>query len=151
MSERVAPAMLTRMRSALTTSLMRAVLDAGQHAAMVVDESESFCSPTHRQASCWGYLPGELDGQSVELLLPERFRLAHIGHRLRFTDARRARPMGAGQALVVCCKNGCERRVRISLSCVQQGLETLVVAILVEVEEWGEGQATLNAGCKGTA
>jgi hypothetical protein len=45
------------------------------------------------------YRAGELHGQSVELLIPDRYRLAHIGHRLRFSDDRRTRPMGAGLEL----------------------------------------------------
>lgn len=57
------------------------------------------------------YAAGELRGLKVELLIPERFRLAHIGHRLRFTDDRRTRSMGAGLALCALCKDGSERPV----------------------------------------
>jgi len=64
-----------------------------------------------------------VNGQSLELLIPERYRLAHIGHRLRFTDDRRTRPgpMGAGLELFAQCKDGCERRVDITLIPVQRG------------------------------
>jgi protein-histidine pros-kinase len=76
------------------------------------------------------YAPGELHGQRVELLIPDRHRLAHIGHRLRFTDDRRTRPMGAGLELMALCKDGSELRVDVSLSPVQRGLETLNVATI---------------------
>src|SRR6185437_14945583 len=77
-----------------------------------------------------GYAPSELQGQSVELLVPERFRLAHIGHRILFTDDRRDRTMERGHGLLVRCKDGSELRVAISLGSVPHGLETLTVAAI---------------------
>jgi protein-histidine pros-kinase len=76
------------------------------------------------------YAEGELHGLIVELLLPERHRLAHIGHRLRFTDDRRTRRMGAGLELSALCKDGSECRVDVSLNAVQRGLEILVVVAI---------------------
>ena len=76
------------------------------------------------------YNAGELQGLSIELLMPNRYRLAHIGHRLRFTDDRRTRPMGAGLELFALCKDGCEQRVEVSLRPAQRGLETLIVATI---------------------
>ena len=73
---------------------------------------------------------GELHGRSIEFLIPHRYRLAHIGHRLRFTDDRRTRPMGAGLELVALCKDGSERRVDLGLKTLPRGLETLVVATM---------------------
>ena len=102
---------------------------------MVVDEFGTILFANPQVSLLLGYIPGELDGQSVELLVPERFRLAHIGHRLRFTDDRRTRPMGNGHGLVARCKDGSERRVQISLRPAQHGLETLVVAVFVEVDD----------------
>lgn len=97
-------------------------------AALVVDESGTILFATDQVCQLLKYAPGELHGLTVEVLLPERFRLAHIGHRLRFTDERRTRPMGAGLELVALCKDGSERAVDISLNPVQRGLETLIVA-----------------------
>ena len=67
--------------------------------------------------------------------MPARFRLVHIGHRLRFTDDRRTRPMGVGLAACsLYCKDGSERRVDLSLNPVQRGLETLIV-VTIQVRE----------------
>ena len=66
--------------------------------------------------------------------MPERFRLVHIGHRLRFTDDRRTRPMAVGLDLFALCKDGSERRVDLGLNPVQRGLETLVV-VTIQVRE----------------
>lgn len=94
---------------------------------LVVDRSGSILLTNRHALDLLGYEPGELDGQLVELLVPERFRLLHIGHRLHFTDALRMRPMGAGSQLRARCKDGSERMVEISLVSVPRGLQTLVI------------------------
>lgn len=67
----------------------------------------------------------------VELLIPDRHRLAHIGHRLRFTDDRRARLIGGGALrLFALGKDGAEIPVDISLSPVQHGFENLTVVTI---------------------
>lgn len=117
------PAMLSA--ATLETTLARA-----GDAALVVDESGTILYANDPACHLLNYGPGELHGQRVELLIPERFRLSHIGHRLRFIDVRRARPMGAGLVLFALCKDGSERRVNVSLNPVQRGLETLTIAII---------------------
>jgi PAS domain S-box-containing protein len=115
---------------------------------MVVDEFGTILFANSQVSLLFGYVLGELEGQSVELLLPERLRLTHIGHRLRFTDERRTRPMGNGQGLVARCKDGCERRVQVSLRPVQHGLETLVVAVFVEVDEPSQAEVRSDVESK---
>jgi PAS domain S-box-containing protein len=97
---------------------------------LVVDESGTILVASDQACDLLKYAAGELHGQSVELLIPDRFRLAHIGHRLRFTDDRRTRPMGAHLELFALCKDGSERPVDVSLSSMQRGLRTLTVATI---------------------
>lgn len=118
-----------------TSESLRALLEGACDAMLIVDESGEIMLTNQRALDLFGYTPAELDGQSVELLIPERFRLQHIGHRLRFTDAVRMRPMGTGSQLFALCKDGSERPVNISLSSVQRGLHTLVVVAVRHVNE----------------
>ncbi|MGP8035572.1 MAG: PAS domain S-box protein [Steroidobacteraceae bacterium] len=111
-------------------SLLAHVADA----ALVVDESGTVLFASDQACRLFKYAAGELHGQSVELLIPDRYRLAHIGHRLRFTDDRRMRPMGGGLELFALCKDGSEHRVDVSLHPVQRGLETLIVATIQQRE-----------------
>ncbi|HEV2700957.1 MAG TPA: PAS domain S-box protein [Steroidobacteraceae bacterium] len=99
-------------------------------AALVVNESGTVLFASDHACKVLKYLAGELHGRNVELLIPERYRLAHIGHRLRFTDDRRTRPMGSGLDLFALCKDGSERRVELTLNPVLRGLETLIVATI---------------------
>jgi protein-histidine pros-kinase len=112
-----------------STALER-ILAHSADASLVVDESGTVLLANDQACQLLQYAAGELNGQRVEFLIPDRFRLAHIGHRLRFMDERRTRPMGAGLELVALCKDGSERRVDISLNPVQRGLETLIVATI---------------------
>src|SRR6266705_3724730 len=67
----------------------------------------------------FGYKPKELHGKLVDLLLPTRFRGAHIGHRFRFFAQPRTRTIGAGLELYGLRKDGVEFPVEISLSPLQ--------------------------------
>lgn len=96
-------------------------------ATLLVDESGTVISATDPACRLLGYDPGELDGQCVELLMPERFRLAHIGMRLRFADEQRMRPMGSGLRLCAVRKDGAEIAVDISLMPMRRGLQTLML------------------------
>jgi PAS domain S-box-containing protein len=65
----------------------------------------------------FGYRREELLGEPVEVLLPDRFREAHQGHRAAYAAAPRTRPMGlAGAALFGRKKGGDEFEAEVSLS-----------------------------------
>jgi PAS domain S-box-containing protein len=117
---------------------LESVLAQATDAALLVGESGTILFANDQACTLLKYCPGELDGRNLELLVPHRNRLAHIGHRLRFTDDRRARPMGAGLELFALCKDGSEQLVDISLAPARRGLETLIIAtILIRVSPSG--------------
>ena len=113
-----------------STGTLESVLARAGDAALVVDESGTVLFASDQACRMLKYAAGELLGQPLELLIPERYRLAHIGHRLRFTNALRTRPMGAGLELFALCKDGSERRVDVGLRPVQRGMEILIVATI---------------------
>jgi PAS domain S-box-containing protein len=109
---------------------LESVLAQTVGAALIVDERGTVLLASDQACQVLKYAPGELHGQILELLIPKRFRLTHIGDRLRFSDDRRTRPMGVGPELFALCKDGSECRVNVSLIPVQRGLETLIVATI---------------------
>ncbi len=99
-------------------------------AILLVDEMGNIRALSAQACAMLKYAPQELMGQSIETLVPRRCRMAHIGHRLRFTDDQRTRPMGAGLALFALCKDESEIPVDISLAPLRRGLEALTVVTM---------------------
>ena len=83
----------------------------------------------------FGYGPGELIGQPVETLVPERARGQHGDWRRFYLDQPSARPMGAGRDLFGRRKDGSEFPVEIGLTPVEAAEGTMVLATVVDITE----------------
>ncbi len=82
-----------------------------------------------------GYRRKELLGQFVELLVPERFRDLHTGHRRGYVANPRARPMGVNLDIYLRRKDGTEFPADIALSPLQTASGTVVVAAVRDATE----------------
>ncbi|MGE5216150.1 MAG: PAS domain S-box protein [Chloroflexota bacterium] len=94
----------------------RGLLETVPDAIIMVDNTGRIVLVNAQGETLFGYSRKELLGQPVELLLPERFRQSHVGHRTNYLSEPRARAMGAGLELFACRKDGSEFPVEISLS-----------------------------------
>jgi PAS domain S-box-containing protein len=83
----------------------------------------------------FGYRREELLGQPVELLVPERCRETHLGHRRWLFIEPRVRPVGAGMALYWRRKDAPVFPVEIRLSALEAGKGMLVLSAILEVSE----------------
>ena len=94
----------------------RSLCDSMPDAVLITDSSGRIVLLNRQGEALFGYRHDELVGQPVELLLPERSRIAHEGARLRYHAEPRRRPMGVGLDLVARRKDGTEVPVEIMLS-----------------------------------
>ena len=94
------------------SSLFEAVPDA----LVIVDQRGMIVQANARAESMFGYGRGELVGQPVERLVPERFRADHRGQRDRYAQRPHVRPMGVGLDLHGLARDGREFPVEITIS-----------------------------------
>jgi two-component system, sensor histidine kinase len=128
----------------LSSSLVRSVLDSLPDAMVIIDSGGRILFANHQVSEMFGHSNAELVGGPVEVLLPERFRQRHVGHRSGYTSNVRVRPMGAGLELFAVRKDGTEFPVEISLSPIPQGDAVLVAAAIRDVTERRRGELALK-------
>lgn len=97
-------------------TLFRELIEAAPDAIVIVDDDGRIVLVNAQTEELFKYSRDELLGRAVDLLVPERYRDQHAGHRHGYVTAPRLRPMGEGLALTGLCKDGTEFPVSISLS-----------------------------------
>jgi PAS domain S-box-containing protein len=115
--------------------LARSALDAAPDAMIIIDASGVIRFTNRQVSAVFGYDHDEIIGQSIEALLPERFRTRHIVHREHYVTSVRTRPMGAGLALFGRRRDGSEFPVEISLSPIEDRDRILIAAAIRDVTD----------------
>lgn len=115
--------------------LARSALDAAPDAMIIVDAQGTIRYANRQIQALFGYAPEEVIGRSVESLIPERFRSRHNDHRGSYMAHMRVRPMGQNLDLYALRRDSSEFPVEISLSPVEDGAQSLVVAAIRDVSE----------------
>ena len=96
------------------------LLESAPDAMVIVDCAGKIVFVNSQAEKVFGYAPGELAGQSVEVLIPEQIRHSHVRHRTEYTAEPHARPMGMGLELRGRRKDGSTFPVEISLSPLEE-------------------------------
>lgn len=91
-------------------------LEESPDAVIIIDKTSRINFASNRIEAMFGYLPDELVGKPLSILIPERYRDLHAGHLDRFMIDPTPRMMGIGLELRALRKNGSEFQVEISLS-----------------------------------
>ena len=116
-------------------TLEREFLEFAPDAVIGVDETGEIKLVNSRTQAVFGYTRGELIGEQVEMLVPESVRRTHVGHRDRYFDAPRTRPMGAGVDLYARRKDGTEFPCEISLSTVATDSGMMALAAIRDITD----------------
>jgi PAS domain S-box-containing protein len=109
------------------------LLDLAPEAILISNHRGEILMVNAQMQRLSGYLGEELQGQKVEILVPERVRGVHEVHREQFHGGGRVRPIGSGVELSMLSKDGTEIPVEISIGPLGKGgLHFSVVADITE-------------------
>ena len=125
-------------------ALAQAVLASATEGIILIDAGGQIIVVNPAAERMFGYARGDLLGQPLEVLLPERIRGVHVGHRTGYFAGPRARPMGIGLDLAGRRKDGNEFPVEISLSYVEAPDGVLAMAFITDITERKRAEAQLQ-------
>jgi len=128
----------------LSSELVRSVLDSAPDAMIIIDSTGSILFANRQVTALFGYPAAEVIGGGVEILLPDRFRSRHVGHREAYWRNVRVRPMGMGLDLYGRRRDGSEFPVEISLSPMSLGEQPVVAAAIRDVTERKQAEQALQ-------
>ncbi|HLX88516.1 MAG TPA: PAS domain S-box protein [Acidimicrobiales bacterium] len=103
---------VSRVPDDLVETLVRLLPDP----ALVVDAQGLIAAANPLAERLFGYPPGAIAGVPLDVLVPERFRSRHAGHRASYVAHPQPRPMGASLSLWALRRDGTEFPADISLA-----------------------------------
>jgi len=111
------------------------VVEGAPNAMLMVDERGLIALVNSQTERLFGYKRTELLGQTIEMLVPARFRGPHPGLRDGYLHDPEERTMGAGRELFGLRKDGSEVPVEIGLNPINIADRRFVLASIIDITQ----------------
>ena len=121
------------MADSLANEVLERMLDAAPDAVVAVRADGVIVYTNAQVCELFGYEPGELIGQAIEVLVPAHFGGIHGAHRAGRFDSPVIRPMGEELELYALRKDGSEFPAEISLSAIETDEGRLATAVIRDI------------------
>ena len=122
-------------KSVAETLLSATILEAIPDAVAAVNQQGLIIQVNSQTEALFAYTRVELIGQKIEMLVPERQRAQHHGHREHFHQQPKIRRMGSGLDLYGRRRDGSEFPVEISLSSLAMPDGTIVLSVIRDISD----------------
>ena len=122
----------------------RALLESAAESIVLVDRDGRIVLANAKTEQLFGYHRDELLENTLEVLLPERFRTVHVGHRTAYFADPCIRPAGIGLDLAGRRKDGTEFPIEISLSFLEEEAGVLAMAFIMDITERKRAEEALT-------
>ncbi len=119
-------------------------VEASPNGMVMIDEKGKIVLLNSQTEEMFGYERDELMGETIDILLPDRFRKSHKTYRNKFSESPESRPMGRGRELFARKKDGAEFNVEIGLNPIITTEGTWVLASIVDVTEKKKYEAEIK-------
>jgi PAS domain S-box-containing protein len=118
----------------------RLVVESAPCGMVMIDHEGKIVLVNAPAVEMFGYDRGVLLGQSIDLLVPDRYRSAHPSHRAGFFSNPTSRAMGAGRELYGRRRDGSEFPVEIGLTPIEMAEGLFVLSAINDITERRRGE-----------
>lgn len=113
----------------------RRVVEYSPGAIVMINQAGKIEMVNAQTERMFGYSRAQMLGQSMEILLPLRYRAMHPALRSAFFHSPTPRPMGAGRELFGLRSDGSEFPIEIGLNPIETDDGTMVLSVIVDISE----------------
>ena len=135
-----------RVEDALRESegMTRRIIETSPDAVLMVNSDRRIILVNRRAEQMFGYSGEEMLGESIDMLVPERYRDAHARHGGDFTATPHMRMMSAGMNLAGRRKDGSTIPLEISLSPIETRDGLCVISLVRDISKRKQAEETLR-------
>lgn len=122
----------------------RSVFETAPYGMLLADEAGRIAAVNTRACAMFGYTPQQLLGQSIEMLMPQRFRADHGAQMAGYVAAPSVRAMGEGRDLTGRRSDGLEFPLEIGLNAIETPGGKVTCATIIDITHRKRGELRLR-------